>query len=166
MDIWCIYVPPIRSSDLDTRTQRFNPDDLPSSRRSIILGDFNAHNSVWDPSWTNSDPMGDHLLDWSTSVNMEILNDGSPTHLHRSSGRLSAPDISFAHSSIRASWSILEDIGSDHFPIEIGQHCNAQTRGPAVRSFRKANWALYTTKTEDVLPPTLPQNTHTQPTRP
>ena len=101
-DIWSFYVPPIRSaSDMDTRSQSCSPDDLPASRNTIVLGDFNAHHAVWDPAWTNSDPLGDYLFEWALSNGISILNDGSPTVLHRSSGHRCAPTSALPNPSLR-----------------------------------------------------------------
>ena len=50
---------------------------------------------------------------------MACINDGEPTHVHRASGKESAPDISFVHSSLldKITWETVNDLGSDHKPI-------------------------------------------------
>ena len=53
-----VFVPPIRSSPTDGRTDSFSPSILPSSRNLFILGDFNCHHPLWD-SRVTSDPCGE-----------------------------------------------------------------------------------------------------------
>ena len=50
---------------------------------------------------------------------MACVNNGQPAHVHRTSGKESAPDISIVHSSLldKITWETVNDLGSDHTPI-------------------------------------------------
>ena len=77
--------------------------------------------------------------------------------LHRSSGSLSSPDISFAPSSLAlcCSWEVLQDLGSDHLPIfypSLSLRPIVSTSIPLPSTFRKlAEMALPHTLTLTVL---------------
>ena len=135
-----VYVPPIRSSPTDGRTDSFSTSILPSSRNLFILGDFNCHHPLWDSRGT-SDPRGEEVFDWVISSDLLPLNDpDTPTLLHRSS-----PDISFAPSTLAfsCSWEVLQDLGSDHLPIllsiPLSPVFHPNERAPSF-NFQKARW--------------------------
>ena len=116
-----LYSPPIRNSPSDSRTRTFYPDILPSSPDTFILGDFNAHYPSWD-RLIPPNPLGNDLIRWITSSDLEILNDpASPTLLHHSTGSRSSPDILLASASLapHCEWRTLYGLGSDRLPIEI-----------------------------------------------
>ena len=71
-----VYVPPIRA--VDGRDQRFDPNFLPTTSDTFVLGDFNAHSPTWDPNCLE-DPSGEELDDWAILGDLVALNDGSPT---------------------------------------------------------------------------------------
>ena len=50
---------------------------------------------------------------------MACINDGQPTHVHRTSGKESALDITFVDSSLldKVTWKSINDLGSDNKPI-------------------------------------------------
>ena len=152
-----VYVPPIRSSPTDGRTDSFSPSILPSSRNLFILGDFNCHHPLWDSRGT-SDLRGEEVFDWVISSDLLPLNDpDTPTLLHRSSGSRSSPDISFAPSTLAlsCSWEVLQDLGSDHLPILLSVSLSPVFRPnerPLPSIFRKlAGMALPPTLTPTVL---------------
>ena len=86
-----------------------------------ILGDFNAHDRLWDNGRINSDC--NRLVENIMDSNLIILNDGDITRIpDRSDHRPSAIDISLMspNLAILCSWNILDDcLGSDHLPISI-----------------------------------------------
>ena len=98
-------------------------DNWPSKNHDMILGDFNAHSPLWDDSRKNSTPdvRGRKIEDWLANSDMACVNTGEPTHVSRSTGTESAPDISFVHSSLldKVTWKTLSQLGSDHKPIVI-----------------------------------------------
>ena len=139
-----VYCPPVRSH---SRTASLDTACFPHTEESIIMGDFNAHNTLWDP-FQPEDDRGERLLDWTLDHDLRIMNDGSPTRLNTkarhqttssdvsqcpvsdsrvpsqggsSMGR-SAPDVTICGGTWRdkCSWCIVDPIGSsDHTPISV-----------------------------------------------
>lgn len=84
----------------------------------LILGDLNCHSRVWGCG--KSDSRGNDLLEMLDSLNLCILNSGSPTRRSRPSELPSAVDISLCSPNLAPllSWETLNSsFGSDHFPI-------------------------------------------------
>jgi len=87
----------------------------------LLLGDFNAHSSLWGCSKT--DARGKLIEDILLKHNLSLLNDGSYTYLHPATGSSSAIDLSIATPSLYLdfSWRVISDQhGSSHFPIRSG----------------------------------------------
>lgn len=109
----------------------------------ILLGDFNAHHTLWG-SVRNS-RRGDEIVDIVESRNTIVLNDGSTT-FHRGRAR-SSIDLSIASHQLANAirWSTLPDLcNSDHFPIQLyyGSHPpNTSRRRKWI--LEKANWAAF-----------------------
>ena len=104
-----VYVPAIRSSPTNSRTDSFFPSILYSSRNLFILGNVNCHHSLWD-SKGSSDPRGEEVFDWVISSDLLPLNNPDmPTFPRRFSGSRYSPDIFFAPSSVAlsCSWEVL-----------------------------------------------------------
>jgi len=70
----------------------------------LLLGDFNAHSSLWGCSKTDvrGKLVGDLL-----EHNLSLLNDGSYTYLHPATGSSSAIDLSMATPSLYLDFSWL-----------------------------------------------------------
>ncbi|XP_047992357.1 uncharacterized protein LOC125231054 [Leguminivora glycinivorella] len=85
----------------------------------VILGDFNVHHTSWGSH--HCDSVSHHFLHLFDSLNLCVLNDGSPTRrVSFSQNPSSAVDISVSSSSLssRLSWRVLPySFGSDHFPV-------------------------------------------------
>lgn len=84
----------------------------------LILGDFNCHSRVWGCG--KSDSLGNDILEILDSLNLCILNSGSPTRRTRPSETPSAVDISLCSPNLAPllTWETLDSsFGSDHFPI-------------------------------------------------
>ena len=77
IDIFNVYVPPIRSSSSDSRAKSFSSFLLPSSPTTYIFGNFNGHHSPWD-SHSTEDQSGKDLFDWLFSSDLFPLN--NPEH--------------------------------------------------------------------------------------
>ena len=109
------------------------------------MGDFNAHHASWDP-FKNEDAAGVVIEDWAMESRMVCLNDGSATRRDLANGARSAPDVTLVSDSLvgRASWSVMEDVGSDHLPILttvwIGRQPTQETRRATKWSVRKVDW--------------------------
>ena len=159
-----VYCPPSRSH---TRTVRLCFDNITPSPDSITLGDFNAHNALWD-YFQPEDERGDRLLDWILEHSLSVLNDGSPTRTNRaggsdSTGGRSTPDLTLCGTTwcSRTTWQTLAPIGSsDHVPIEtvINARVEKDTRFQGVARWRTkdADWSAFTEEVENsttCLPP-------------
>ena len=89
--------------------------------RCILIGDFNAHSPLWD-SRARSNSTGRNIERILESRNLEILNEIElPTYIDNTTGRTSCLDLCIASPEItnRAEFNRGQDMGSDHFPIEI-----------------------------------------------
>lgn len=103
---------PLPITELTTIFTNFNT-------RTIILGDFNSHSTLWGSTHTNQRGLAiENLL---TNSNFVILNDGSPTHLSTRS-TLTHIDLSLVSADLvpYVTWNIDSHLhSSDHFPIFI-----------------------------------------------
>ena len=139
-----LYLPPdcnFNVNDLQSLT-----DQLPSP--FLLLGDFNAHNVLWDRSFLNADFKGRILEDFLDANPISIFNDGSPTYHNVHSNYFSAIDLSLCSSSILLdfTWSIDEDLnGSDHFPIFLKSVQNAPSPSSPKWKVEEADWGKYST---------------------
>ena len=80
-------------------SSKFNINDFdnlitPLPPPIVLLGDFNAHSSLWGCSKTNARGKLDE--DILLKHNLSLLNDGSYTYLHPATGSLSATDFNIA----------------------------------------------------------------------
>ena len=112
---------------------------------SIIVGDLNAHNPLWD-SKTN-DAKGQALLDVINNHYFVILNNGK----HTLSIHNTTPDITLASPTISANWEwqvLQQTCGSDHLPILIKLNVRYNTTGSSGISkwkLGKADWDKFKT---------------------
>ena len=81
--ICCLYLPPSLSVD------RSDLEDLLGQLPSpyILLGDLNGRHPEWGDSFSN--PRGELLLSLVHDLDLVVLNDGRPTHLHVQNGTFS-----------------------------------------------------------------------------
>ena len=83
-----------------------------AEEQSFIGGDFNAHHTILNsPGRNNAD--GEHIAYLLGEFpNIELLNNGEPTHIR--GGRL---DLSFTNSSLKSKtkWQVHSHLTSDHF---------------------------------------------------
>ena len=89
-----IYLPPtmvFNSTDLENLIAQLLPPIL-------LLGDFNAHSTLWGCSKT--DLRRKMIEDLLLKHNLSILNNGSNTYLHPATGSSSAIDLSIASPSL------------------------------------------------------------------
>lgn len=147
IDFTNIYIPPrVEEADLNW---------LPIGNRAMFVGDLNGHSRLWDDAQAE-DNMGSKILDWILTNNMTCLNEGGSTHINRSTGGESAPDIAIGHNITDTKWCTIEDIGSDHLPIVIeinNTHTNIRNK-PHRRSRWKTNgnWAEFQDEIEGKMP--------------
>ncbi|XP_072403106.1 uncharacterized protein [Diabrotica undecimpunctata] len=116
-------------------------EQLPRPR--IILGDFNAHNIIWGSDHTSV--RGSSIADILDQLNINFLNDGSPTRFNISTGYSSCIDLTLCDPNLAhcLSWDAQTyTYGSDHFPILIRNH-NYPSSGPIFISkwrIKNSNW--------------------------
>ena len=118
-----VYIPPTSSCN-----GRYSPAlyHLLTDTDSRVLGDFNAHHSLWHSGTT--DTRGNQLADSISISSFAILNTDSPTRLP-GNAEPSSPDVS---SSLMTSSECQTHttMSSDHLPIHIGLQTTA-TSSPA-----------------------------------
>lgn len=87
----------------------------------IILGDFNTHHTSWGSH--HSDSFSPYLLDLFDSINVSVINSGSPTHrVYPNQNPMSAVDLTLCSPNLSSilHWRTLPyTLGSDHYPIVI-----------------------------------------------
>ena len=138
--ICSIYIPPryeLTQAELDRLVSQ-----LPVP--FLLLGDFNAHSSLW--GCQNSNRFGNIVELILEHFDLCLLNDDSPTYLHPASGSMTAIDLSVCSPNIFMDfqWKVHRDqCGSDHFPIFI----DIIKRMPEERvpnwQLHKANWDAF-----------------------
>lgn len=84
----------------------------------LLLGDFNAHHTVWGCDQVNT--RGRHLERFISQHALCVLNTGQATHFSLPSGRESVLDLSLCSPQLASlfHWAVGGDpMGSDHLPI-------------------------------------------------
>ena len=110
----------------------------------LILGDFNAHNTMW--GGTTLDVKGEIIEDLVNSNPISILNDGSFTYHNIYNNSYSAIDLSICSSSIYLDfeWSVDEFLnGSDHYPIYLKTVKNITSSSTPKWKLEQADWTKY-----------------------
>ena len=110
----------------------------------LILGDFNAHNTMW--GGTTLDVKGEIIEDLVNSNPISILNDGSFTYHNIYNNSYSAIDLSICSSSIYLDfeWSVDEFLnGSDHYPIYLKTVKNIPSSSTPKWKLEQADWTKY-----------------------
>ena len=132
-----IYLPPslkLNSSDLDDLITQLPPPVL-------LLGDFNAHSSLW--GCPKTDIRGKLIEDLLHKHNLCLLNDGSSTYMHAATASVSAIDLSICSPNIflDVQWKVHEDLcGGDHHPITIFYDLVNSSYATPSWKLCKANW--------------------------
>ena len=120
-----VYIPPASSCN-----GRYSPplNHLLTGTDSLVLGDFNAHHSLWHSGTT--DTRGNQLADSVSTSSFAVLNTDSPTRLPGSANP------------------------SDHLPILIGLQTTATSSPARHRTYinlKKADWTGYRQEIEHKL---------------
>eukprot|EP00661_Eupelagonemidae_sp_cell13_P003946 gene3946-4272_t len=141
-----LYIPPDKKNRYATGV--WDPRFMPCSPNTLIFGDLNAHSLKWEPFRTSTlrEGRGTKLRQWAQDVDFRVLNNGTVT-FQQGSAR-TAPDLTLCHSqrAHEIKWTVLEDSGSDHYPIcvDIPTHAAVlQERRPLRWSFKKADWEQF-----------------------
>ena len=90
-------------------------------KHDMIVGDINTHSPLWDYVVERTNKRGKIFENWMAANNMVALNQGSPTHTNRKTGRGTAPDVALIHATAldKMLWRTEDGFGSDHRPIII-----------------------------------------------
>lgn len=140
-----VYIPP--STPASHRDYRTIFDGLQTP--FLVAGDINAHNQLWGSRRT--DRRGELWNDIFDSMNLCLLNDGSPTFLRRDFST-DVLDVSICSRDIARSSVWTTDVdgrGSDHLPIYITfDGCSPK---PRCKSVRLTNWATFRTSCTELL---------------
>ena len=135
-----VYIPPERH--LHLRELDELRDQLP--KPFIILGDLNAHSSLWDSHWTDApNNRGKVVEDFLANTDTVLLNTGTPTYRNAHTLKTSAIDLTMCSPELAAElqWSALDDThGSDHMPITLTPDTPAAATPPNFFNFKKADW--------------------------
>lgn len=140
--ICSIYLPGSENISENALNNIVNQFNLPY----IILGDFNAHNSIWGSGRT--DARGKVVNKFIDDNELNILNNiDCPTHFSLAYRTFSHIDLSLISPVISQyfDWNICDDLhNSDHYPIQIryNGHTPSFQRRP-MWNMRKANWEMF-----------------------
>lgn len=140
MTICSLYLPP--SSHWDSQDLLDLIDQLP--RPILLMGDFNAHNSLW--GCANNDKKGDQILTFLSTSNMCLLNNKSSTYIHPATGVHSSIDLSMCDPDIFLDllWSVNNDLcGSDHYPVLVSIPPAPPTIEQQRWKLKKADWDAF-----------------------
>ncbi|GFU30254.1 RNA-directed DNA polymerase from mobile element jockey [Trichonephila clavipes] len=131
---------PSNSQHLDTNRMEGLFDD-----NTIILGDFNAKNTTCGSTITNA--RGLELSNLVKDKAFLCLKEGTHTFRSNSYGSTDVLDLTFISPGLfpYSSWRVLDNIGSDHFPIlvEIDLKVNCNGVKNLHWNFKKADWNLF-----------------------
>ena len=86
------------------------------------------------------------LEDLFSEMDLCILNNGSSTYIHPTTGSTSALDLSICGPSLVLDyeWNIHEDLcGSDHFPLILTSNAVEEEAAPNRWNFKKADWLFF-----------------------
>lgn len=110
----------------------------------ILLGDFNAHGTLW--GCTTTDTKGFEIENLLLNGDLCLLNKKTHTYIHPATGSRSALDLSFCSPSLFLdfSWSVHGDLcGSDHYPIILSGTSAQPPDSPKHYKIHSADWAEY-----------------------
>lgn len=122
-----------------------------AKHKSLIMGDFNAKNYLWDNNQKNehiTEFRAHQIINFISNNEYSIMNDGSPTRITSILGqRNSALDITLIHSSLAANfqWSVAEEMfGSDHLPTMMTlNNCLPFDSMKPSWNLEKTNWNIF-----------------------
>lgn len=115
------------------------------SNKTIIVGDFNAHHTIWGCHDTNR--RGQTMENFINQNNLTFLNTGTPT-FYKNNTIPSAIDLTISTNNIaqKINWYVHNsNLGSDHHPIVITYNEKPLYENSFVPKwkFTKANWEKF-----------------------
>ena len=123
---------------------------MSTSTDTVILGDIDSHHHLWY-STLAIDTRRDQIAQEMEPSSFAILNEDKPTRITASI--ISSPGISLANNTlyIRATWTTMVALDSDHRAILVGLQCevgNTIATGCTFVNFKKADWNSFKSNTE------------------
>ena len=124
-------------------------------RPLLLVGDFNAHNPLWDELQL-ADQSGINLESFILESEFCCLNESDvPTYFSNTHGSYSSVDITLCSADVadQFEWTVLDDShSSDHFPIII-DYLNRFPQSFSPRyNLHKADWDKYLLHTRNIPP--------------
>lgn len=118
----------------------------------IFVGDFNAHNEIWNCTDTNTN--GRRM--YNSVINSELIihNQQTLTHFSVQNNTFSNIDLIMSNSNISNLISVEtleESLSSDHFPvlIEFNAKRNIYRKKSSRLSSKKTNWTTFSTEMQE-----------------
>ena len=134
-------------------------------QKTIIVGDLNGHNPIWDMKCPVSDGCGNAIERIVDNSNLCILNDPDcSTYYSKAQGKFSSIDLTLCTDDLthELEWHVSEDdFSSDHFPIIISCPTPDESEPDLRFNTNKANWAKYQKETEKI-EDFNPENNHNE----
>ena len=122
----------------------------------LLVGDFNAHNPLWDENCNDADEPGRKIEELLEERNMQCLNeDDSHTYVSRTNGAISSIDLAMCSREVmnQLEWRVIEDnYTSDHQPILITYMQQLNSVNVVRYKTDKAEWTKYKAHLESNLP--------------
>ena len=135
-----LYLPPSsswRHSDLLSLVSQLPPPVL-------LMGDFNAHNSLWGCVDTNA--KGLEVTTFLLQSNLCLLNKKETTYIHPATGSFSSIDLAICDPALflDLSWNVHDDLcGSDHFPVILSTSASVPQPSTPRWNMHKADWGTF-----------------------
>ena len=126
----------------------------------LLLGDFNAHHSLWGCS--NTDGKGQEIEKFLLQNNLCLINKSNATYIHPATGSRSSIDLAISDPALflDLTWHVHDDLcGSDHLPI-ILSHMTVEPPldRPPRWNLQRADWTLFESLCRDRLGATELEN--------
>ena len=89
---------------------------------TLLIGDLSAHHPYLGDPLGTFNQRGEVISNLLLNTDFQILNDASPTRIDDRKGSLSRLDLVLGNVSLQrfsSSFSLGEDVGNDHLPIEV-----------------------------------------------
>lgn len=124
-----------------------------TSRKTLILGDFNGHHTNWS---CKNDQRRLQIFDSVVENNYISVNNGAVTRMKLVNGSFqrSSPDISFVtlDLGLNCTWRVLnESLGSDHLMIKITIQYNEISSNIKKRNFKMSDWSKFKATIDNIL---------------
>ena len=142
-----IYCPPNKTHEETDFTKFFN---LPNA---ILLGDFNAHNTIFGSNTKNK--RGRILENLIDQHNFATLNTGAGTHINRN-GSEKAIDLTIVSNSLttQCNWKVIRNsLGSDHYPTQttFNEKPIYEKSDTPKWSYKKADWTTFRKQAKELI---------------